>query len=93
MDNKEWIAYYAPDTSGRENPSKAGFKSAEEAREYIKENYICKDCLEECKEDNICCMGTACGCEWFILPTDEFDQCEDFGDILEASGAVRIWSN
>ena len=34
--------------------------------------------------------GDACGCEWMILPTKEYEKCENFGDIMDASGAKRI---
>lgn len=36
--------------------------------------------------------GGACACEWTVLPTEKAEKCEDFGDIMEAMGAKRIFT-
>jgi hypothetical protein len=36
--------------------------------------------------------GDACGCEWMVLETEKYEKCEDFGDIMDASGAKRIFT-
>ena len=30
--------------------------------------------------------GDACGAEWVFMPTEEFEKCENFGDIMKAVG-------
>ena len=37
-------------------------------------------------------FGDACGCEWTVLPTEKAEKCENFGDIMEAMGAKRVFT-
>ena len=34
--------------------------------------------------------GDSCGCEWLFIPTDKYEGCEDFGDLMRAVGAKEI---
>jgi hypothetical protein len=34
---------------------------------------------------------TACEAEWMIIETEKLKDCNNFGDIMEAAGAKRIW--
>ena len=34
---------------------------------------------------------TACEAEWLIIETEKLKDCNNFGEIMEASGAKRIW--
>ena len=91
--NDNYTAYYAPALSeGKESPTKSGFKTYDETVKWIEENYICQDCITESKQEDESPINSACGCEWFIVPTEKLLGCNDFGEILEASGAQRIWT-
>ena len=62
--------------SGKKYPPKSFFKSLQDEVDWSFEN-----------------VGngfTACMCEWMVLEKEKFDKCEDFGDIMDASGATRV---
>ncbi len=70
-----YTAYHAP--SGE---FKDGFETEELAQAYIDEECSYCSCGEKPCE--------ARQCEWFLMLTKDFVECEGFGDILNAAGCV-----
>lgn len=91
-----WIAVCCPNLSRNEE----GFETEEKAWEWIKDNGLCSDCLKELKKGGTLIgdgkeaewieidhpSDTGCGTEWLVTPSKRYENCEDFGDILEAAG-------
>lgn len=62
--------------SGKKYPPKSFFKSLDDEIDW--------------SFKNIGDGHPACMCEWTVLEKDKLDKCENFGDIMDASGAKRI---
>jgi hypothetical protein len=69
-----------------------GFKSEQEATEWIKNNILCEKCLKameigyeifytkegkEFRHDILDIDDTGCGCYWYIIKTEELNKEED----------------
>ena len=86
-----------------ESPTKHGFQTEDAAWDYVFEN-MCEGCKNERqrkldepdREDNeywCASLFPPCACEWAVVSTEKLDKVEDFGDILIAMGAKRVWAN
>lgn len=58
------------------------FATKKEAIDHAKKHFC-----ELCKG-----MGSACGCEWLIVPTDKLAKCKNVKDIYKAAGWKEIKS-
>lgn len=83
MVNKmSFTAYHAP--SGE---YKSGFETEKLADAYIEEQAMkCRICSSH--PEHLPCEATMC--EWFVMPTDQYEKCNDFKDILKASGYTEV---
>ncbi len=77
LKNNDFTAYHAP---AGEEIIKSGFETEELAWKYVESQ--CMDCCE----DKPC---EARMCEWFVMPTEEFNEAENFGDIMKAAGFIE----
>jgi len=59
--------------------SKDGFATEDEAIQYVVDNHICPDCVEDG-------WGSSCAAEWEVSETEKLQECDDFGDVLVAAG-------
>jgi len=96
-----WTALYLP-ASEWPSPSKFDFTSRDEAEQYMFSN-MCSICREERRrklsgesdpgneQHEHDSEWPPCSCEWAILKTKEWLECEDFSDVMDAVGAKVIW--
>ena len=98
----KWSAVYLPALpDDRQRPDMHGFDSKEEAWEYVFSR-MCDLCVEERNrallgleddEENgiFASLYPGCTCEWEVITTPDFLQCETFDDILGAAGSQVIY--
>ena len=83
-----FTAYYLPALpTDREDPTRDGFNSREEAEAYI-DTQVCEDCYKGHREPD---GYDACYCEWIVAPTDELDAADSLEDVFKAAGFKRVY--
>ena len=96
----KWAAIYLPMlNNGQMDPSRHNFESKQKAEEYMF-SCMCRECQAERQRaidgaqdpdgDHEDSAWPACTCEWLVLPTEEYMQCENMLDIFEAVGWEAI---
>ena len=74
-----WTATYLPNCSR----DKDGFATQDEAIQFVVDNCLCSMCQDEG-------WGSSCAAEWLVVKTSKLNDCENLGDVFEASGAVLM---
>lgn len=99
----KWTALYVPARPpGKPDPSRYDLETKEAAMEYML-SQMCSDCQEsrrraldgtsdpENEDHDYDMEWPACACEWEVLPTQKYAQCESLDDVMDALGAKVIY--
>ena len=81
MKKERYVAHYQPNDKQYEN---IVFDTEKDAEEYII-NESCKECKDSGEG-----LGSACACEWLIVPLSKFKKAKTHFDLMEAAGFKRI---
>ena len=84
-----------------QNDTKSGFKTKDEAWEYIKDNFLCEICIrglemkpgdDDYDEDEDCFNvgDTRCGCEWLVMTDKQYNEAETYDDLMSAGGWKQV---
>lgn len=100
----KWSAVYLPAREpGQTDPTRCDFVSEADALDFVYSR-MCRDCREgrqrilddtsnpDNEDHQFDSLWPGCACEWEVLPTQTYAQCEGFNDIMDAVGAKVIWS-